>query len=197
MRTLAEFTKTTLIGGVLIVLPIYVCVILLLKAVSGLLAAVKPITASIPAAVEFKQLLAILVLVAVCFITGIIVRTGPGLRAKNALEGAVLEKLPGYTLLRGLAGRVAGRADEPSFAPALVEIEEALVPALIIEKLPGDLYTVLVPSVPTPMAGAVYILTSDRVHPVDVSFATALRVFSKWGAGAGEFVQAMHKAKLP
>jgi uncharacterized membrane protein len=199
MRTLAEFTKTTLIGGVLIVLPIYVCVLLLLKAVSGLLAAVKPITASIPAAVEFKQLLAILVLVAICFITGIIVRTGPGLRAKNALEGAVLEKLPGYTLLRGLAGRVAGRADEPTFAPALVEIEEALVPALIIEKLPDGLYTVLVPSVPTPMAGAVYILTSDRVHPVDVSFATALRVFSKWGAGAGEFVQAMQqaKAKLP
>ena len=199
MKTLAEFTKTTLIGGVLIVLPIYVCVLLLLKAVSGLLAAVKPITASIPAAVEFKQLLAILVLIAICFITGIIVRTGPGLRAKNALEGAVLVKLPGYTLLRGLAGRVAGRADEPTFAPALVEIEEALVPALIIEKLPNDLYTVLVPSVPTPMAGAVYILTSDRVHPVDVSFATALRVFSKWGAGAGEFVQAMQqaKAKLP
>jgi uncharacterized membrane protein len=195
MRPLAEFTKTTLIGGVLIVLPIYVCVLLLLKAVSGLLAAVKPITASIPAAVEFKQLLAILVLIAICFITGIIVRTGPGLRAKNALEGAVLVKLPGYTLLRGLAGRVAGRADEPTFAPALVEIEEALVPALIIEKLPDDLYTVLVPSVPTPMAGAVYILTSDRVHPVDVSFATALRVFSKWGAGAGEFVQAMQQAK--
>ena len=195
MRTLAEFTKTTLIGGVLIVLPIYVCVLLLLKAISGLLAAVKPITASIPAAVEFKQLLAILVLIAICFITGIIVRTGPGLRAKNALEGAVLVKLPGYTLLRGLAGRVAGRADEPTFAPALVEIEEALVPALIIEQLPDGLYTVLVPSVPTPMAGAVYILTSDRVHPVDVSFATALRVFSKWGAGAGEFVQAMQQAK--
>jgi len=195
MRTLAEFTKTTLIGGVLIILPIYVCVLLLLKAISGLLAAVKPITATIPGAVEFKQLLAILVLIAICFVTGIIVRTGPGLRAKNALEGAVLERLPGYTLLRGLAGRVAGRANEPSFAPALVEIEEAMVPALIIEKLPDDLYTVLVPSVPTPMAGAVYILTSDRVHPVDVSFATALRVFSKWGAGAGEFVQAMQHAK--
>ena len=195
MKALAEFTKTTLIGGVLIVLPIYVCVLLLLKALSGLLAAVKPIAASIPAAVEFKQLLAILVLIVICFITGMIVRTGPGLRAKNALEGAVLERLPGYTLLRGLAGRVAGRANEPTFAPALVEIEEALVPALIIEELPDGLYTVLVPSVPTPMAGAVYILTKDRVHPVDVSFATALRVFSKWGAGAGEFVQAMQTAK--
>ena len=129
MRTLAEFTKTTLIGGVLIILPIYVSILLLLKALSGLMTAVKPITAGIPAAVEFKQLLAILVLVAICFIMGLIVRTGPGLRAKNAFEEAVLSKLPGYTLLRGLAGRIAGRADEPTFTPALVEIEEALVPA--------------------------------------------------------------------
>ena len=145
MRTLAEFTKTTLIGGILIVLPIYVSILLLLKALGGLLAVVKPITAGIPAAVEFKQLLAILVLVAICFITGLIVRTGPGLRAKNAFEEAVLSKLPGYTLLRGLAGRIAGRADEPTFTPALVEIEEALVPALIIEELEDGSYTVLVP----------------------------------------------------
>ena len=197
MKTLAEFTKTTLIGGVLIVLPIYVCVLLLLKALSGLMGLVKPITAGIPAAVEFKQLLAIIILLAICFITGLVVRTGPGLRAKNAFEASVLSKLPGYSLLRGLAGRIAGNAEEPSFAPALVEIEEALVPALIIEELPNDLFTVLVPSVPTPMAGAVYILTKDRVHPVDVSFPAALAVFTKWGAGAGAFVQAMEAAKRP
>jgi hypothetical protein len=56
---------------------------------------------------------------AVCFIAGLIVRTAPGLHAKNAFERAVLEKLPGYALLRGLAGRVTGRVDEPAFAPAV------------------------------------------------------------------------------
>ena len=145
MRTLAEFTKTTLIGGILIILPIYVSILLLIKAFSGLMALVNPITAGIPASVEFRGILAILVLVAICFMTGLIVRTGPGLRAKNAFEEAVLSKLPGYTLLRGLAGRLAGRADEPTFAPALVEIEEALVPALIVEELEDGSYTVLVP----------------------------------------------------
>jgi hypothetical protein len=123
------------------------------------------------------------------------VRTGPGLRAKNAFEEAVLEKLPGYTLLRGLGGRLAGKADEPTFAPALVEIEEALVPALIIEELSDGSYTVFVPSVPTPMAGALYILPPERVHPVDVPMTVAIKVFSKWGTGAGEFVQAMKQTK--
>ena len=58
MRTLAEFTKTTLIGGILIILPIYVSILLLIKAFSGLMALVNPITAGIPASVEFRGILA-------------------------------------------------------------------------------------------------------------------------------------------
>jgi uncharacterized membrane protein len=196
MRILARFAKTTLIGGVLIVLPIYVSLLLLAKAASGLLALVEPITALIPASLEFREVLAVIALVAICFIAGLIVRTGPGLRAKSAFEKAVLEKLPGYALLRGLTGRLAGQVDEPTFAPALAEIEEALVPALVIEELPDGSYTVLVPSVPTPMAGALYILPRERVHLVDVPFAAALKVFTKWGTGAGEFVRAMQPANI-
>jgi uncharacterized membrane protein len=122
MKTLAEFTKTTLIGGVLIILPIYVAVLLLAKAVKGLLALLAPVTAQIPADVVFRQVVAILLLVALCFVVGLVVRTGPGLRAKNAFEQAVLEKLPGYTFLRGLAKRLTGRSEEHTLEPALVEI---------------------------------------------------------------------------
>jgi len=196
MKTLAEFTKTTLIGGILIILPVYLSIILIAKAAGGFLALVKPITDEIPASVQFREVLAVLALAVVCFVAGLIVRTGPGLRAKNAFEQAVLEKLPGYALLRGLAGRIAGQVEESTFAPALVEIEDALVPALIIEELENGSYTVLVPSVPTPMAGALYILSAERVHPVNVPFTTALKVFSKWGAGAGEFVRAMKSANI-
>ncbi len=103
MRPLVEFAKTTLIGGILIVLPVYVAVLLLAKAVSALLALLKPI---IPASVAFGGVFAVLLLAIICFIVGLMVRTGPGLRLKNAFEKAILSKLPGYTILRGLAARV-------------------------------------------------------------------------------------------
>lgn len=191
MRTLMEFTKTTFLGGFLIILPVYISILLLAKAVGAVLTLLNPITDKIPATLQFRQVIAALAVIVVCFIAGLIARTGPGLRAKNAFELAVLEKLPGYGVLRGLAGRISGQTEESTFAPALVEIEEALVPALIIEELEDGSYTVLVPSVPTPMAGSLYILPRERVHPVDVSFTSALKVFSKWGTGAGEFVRAM------
>jgi hypothetical protein len=89
---------------------------LLAKAVKGLLEILSPVAGSLPAGVEFRQAATIILLIAVCFVVGLVVRTRPGLRAKNAFEQAVLEKLPGYTFFRGLAQRLTGRSEEHSLA---------------------------------------------------------------------------------
>jgi uncharacterized membrane protein len=185
MKGLAEITKTTLIGGLLVVLPIYLSILLLAKTVAAIFALLSPITAAIPAGAQFRQVIAIVIVLAVCLLAGLIVRTTAGLRAKNAFERSVLEKIPGYALVRGLAERVSGEEGEGAFQPALVEIEDALSPGFIIEELEDGRYTVLVPSVPTPAAGALFILPPERVHPLDVPFTQAVKVISKWGAGAG------------
>jgi uncharacterized membrane protein len=189
MKGLAELTKTTLIGGLLVVLPIYLSILLVARSLSAIVALLSPVTAAIPAGVQFRQLIAILIVLAICFMAGLVVRTGPGLRAKNTLERSVLEKIPGYALVRGLTERVSGDEREGAFRPALVEIEEALAPGFIIEELEDGRYTVLVPSVPTPAAGSLLILARERVHPLDVPFTQAVKVISKWGAGAGELAR--------
>ena len=189
MKSLAELTKTTLIGGLLVVLPIYLSILLLAKTLSGILALLSPVTAAIPAGAQFKQVLALMIVLGVCLVAGLVVRTGAGLRAKNALERSVLEKIPGYSLVRGLASRLGGDESEGTFQPALVEIEDALAPGFIIEELEDGRYTVLVPSVPTPAAGSLFILPRERVHPLDVPFTQAVKVISKWGAGAGELAR--------
>ena len=185
MKGLAELIKTTLIGGLLVVLPIYLSVLLLAKTVGGLLSLLAPVTAAIPADARFRQVIAILIMIAVCLVVGLLVRTSLGRRFKTAFERSVLEKIPGYTLLRGLTKRVSGDQSDVAFRPALVELEDALSPAFIIEELEDGRYTVLVPSVPTPAAGALFILPRERVHPVDVPFTQAVKVISKWGVGAG------------
>ena len=98
--------------------------------------------------------------------------------------------------IRSLTQRLAGKDEESAWKPALVEIEEALVPAFIIEELDDGRFTVFVPSVPTPFAGAVYILAPERVHPLDVPFTQALKSISRWGAGSKELVAAMKTDSL-
>jgi uncharacterized membrane protein len=107
------------------------------------------------------------------------------------VEKAFFERLPGYGLLRSLTQRLANDGDETAWKPALVEIEEALVPAFIIEELDDGRLTVFVPSVPTPFAGAVYILNRERVHALDVPFTQAIRSVSRWGSGSKDLVAAM------
>jgi uncharacterized membrane protein len=194
IRFIAEFTKTTLIGGLLVVVPVYLSLILLLKMLGGITALIAPVTNGIPETVPFRDFIAVILIIIACLMCGLAIRTRPGLWAKRALEQSILEKIPGYSLMRSLAGRIADKTDENTFTVVLAEIEDALVPAFLVEDCDdGVNCTIFVPSVPTPAAGAIYIIAKNRVHVVNVPFTRAVSVISKWGAGSRELLANMQK----
>jgi uncharacterized membrane protein len=197
MKFIRDFVMTALVGGALVVLPLYLAVLLLLKGMQALVGLVRPVAAMLPEWMAAENLLALLLLIFICFVVGAAMRTAYGRHLKRRLEVAVFGKIPGYTTIRGLTRRVAGEAGDSVWKPALVEIEDALVPAFIIEEHDDDRYTIFVPSVPTPFAGAVYILVRSRVHPIDVPFKQALQTISKWGSGSKELVAAMKALQAP
>jgi uncharacterized membrane protein len=61
----------------------------------------------------------------------------------------------------------------------------------VIENHAGGRSTVFMPSVPTPMAGAIFIMPSGRVHPIDVPVTTMMKCISKWGTGSGRLLEAL------
>jgi uncharacterized membrane protein len=187
------FVKTTLVGGLLIVVPIYLAVLLLLKAMQSVMGLVRPFAQLLPPWLPAAQLLSLGLVLSTCFLIGLAVRAPTGRALRERLERSLFDRIPGYALLRSLTQRLAGESREHVWQPALAEIEDALVPAFIIEELADRRFTVFVPSVPTPLAGAVYVLSRDRVHPLDVPFTQAIQTVSRWGAGAKELVAAMHK----
>lgn len=191
MRKLCDSLVSALIGGVLIVIPIYLTILLLLKAMQTVGGVVRPLAELLPAWVPAERLLSFLLVLLVCTLIGAAARTRAGRAVRDRCEKSYLERLPGYALVRSLTQQLAGQRGEKTWKPALAEIEEALVPAFIIEELEDGSSTVFVPSVPTPFAGTVYILTPDRVHPVDVPFAKALMAVSRWGLGSKDLVAAM------
>jgi uncharacterized membrane protein len=195
MKTLTKFLKMTLVGGLLVVLPIWVSLLLLLKAIKGAMAMLLPIAKLLPQRFVHEKVAALGLLLVICFVVGLLARTRPGKQVGEWLSGHILDRIPGFSLVRGMTQQLAGKKDEESFQPALVEIEEALVPAFIIEKHTDGQFTVFVSSSPTPMAGAIYILSPERVHPVDVPLRNAMVCVTKWGAGAAEMRAAMRPGK--
>jgi uncharacterized membrane protein len=194
VKKLSQFFVSTFLAGVLVVTPIYLAILLLLKATKSLSGLVRPFVKLLPESLPADQILSVSLVLIVCFLIGLTVRTPMGRAIWRPIENA-LKRIPGYELFRSLTQQVAGNAQDRTWKPALAEIEEALVPAFIIEELDDGRFTVFVPSVPTPLAGAVYILTPDRVHPLNIPFTQAIKAVSRWGSGSKDLVAAMEKEK--
>jgi len=190
MKPARSFVVSALISGLITVVPVYLAVLLLLKAMKSVLGLVSPFAKMLPDWLPAENILALLLVLFVCFLVGVAVRTTAGRAARERLEKSLFSRLPGFALLRSLTQQLAGRGDKV-WKPALVEIEDALVPGFIIEELEDGRMTVFVPSVPTPLAGAVYILNRERVHALDVPFTQAVSTISRWGAGSSDLVAAM------
>ena len=195
MKVVRQFLANALVGGMLVVLPIYLAVLVLLKGAQSVGNLIRPFTMLLPAWLPAENVLSLVLVLTVCFLIGVGVRTRLGTAIRERMETSVFERIPGYALFRSLTQQVAGEGRENVWKPALVEIEEALVPAFIIEEFEDGRFTVFVPSVPTPLAGAVYILSRDRVHPLDVPFTQAIKTVSRWGSGSKDLVAAMTKAE--
>ncbi len=197
MKKHITFVLRRSVAGLLVIAPIYLAGLLLLKVASSLLGLVQPFSKMLPEWMPGAQFLSLLMVLIFCFAVGLAMSTSMGRSTWERMEHALFQKIPGYALFRSLTQQMAGSTQETAWKPALAEIEEALVPAFIIEKLEDGSFTVFVPSIPTPLAGAVYVLAANRVHPINVPFTQALKAVSQWGSGCRDLVAAMRDSQQP
>ena len=195
MKQAVGFILRALGAGLLVVVPIYLALLLLLKALGSVAGLVRPVAALLPDSIPAERALSLLLVLLICLAVGLAIRTRPGQAVRSRLERGFFVRIPGYAMLRNLTQQIAGQSRGNVWKPALFESDEGLVPAFIIEKFDdGGRYTIFVPSIPTPFAGAVYVIEASRVHPLDVPFTQALNTVSRWGSGAKDLVAAMEKA---
>jgi len=197
MKQAMVSVSKALFRGLLIVVPVYLAVLLLLKGLEAVVNLVRPFAQLLPDWVPAEEFLSLLLVLAICAAIGASVGTRIGEGVRSWIERTLFDRIPGYALIRSLTHQMAGKSSESAWKAALFQTDEALVPAFIVEELDDGRYTVFVPSIPTPFAGAVYILDRHRVHPLDVPFTDAVKVVSRWGSGAKDLVAAMEKGRKP
>ena len=119
-----------------------------------------------------------------CFLAGLVAREFPKTKAGRAFQEKVLERIPGYSLVRTVTRSLVGDRGG-GLEMALVEMEDGLVIGVVIERHDVGWVTVFIPSTPAPASGAIYIFPAARVHPVDVPFRAGLKAAARYGRGAG------------
>src|SRR5262245_57491715 len=134
-----NFIKTTLIGGVLYLVPLILVLVVVGKAFGVIQHLVQPIVASLELhdnlGLFVARVIAILLLLVVCFVVGLFARTVIAKRMMAWLETSILSMLPGYGFLANLSDDLAGthRRDGTKPEVRLARIEASWPIALLGE----------------------------------------------------------------
>lgn len=199
MERIRRFFWTTVLGGVVVVLPVAILVglvIWLYGLVGSILLPVtdKLIGARVPSHIVAYAII-FLFTIAMCFAVGLALRTKIGQFIHSQLEQRVLRIAPGYTLIKEIVMQFLGRAKKPFSKVALVRIfdSETLMTAFVTDEHENGSYTVFVPTGPNPTSGNIYHLGPERVTVVDVGIEEAMQSIIACGAGSGRLVRAWAK----
>ena len=112
MKTSLQFLRTTIVGGVLFLVPIILAVAVIGKALEIANKIVAPLAALIPVesvgGIRAAKLLAIGAIVLFCSLAGFFAKTTLAKKIVNWLESALLLNLPGYEFMKGMAESIVG-----------------------------------------------------------------------------------------
>jgi uncharacterized membrane protein len=185
MNRILKFVRTTLVGGVLFLLPLVVVVIIVGKALAIAGKIVTPLAAHLPfesvIGLDTPKILAITLLVLFCFLAGVLARSALAQKVILWLETTVLSNVPGYEFFKSLGGNLLGDEKQQVYPVILVRIEDAWQIALLIERMEGGHVAVFIPGVPSPQSGSLYFMTGDRIKLVDIPSTSVLKCLKRYG----------------
>lgn len=199
MSRMKSLIKTSFLGGLTVILPVAILVFVF-KWVFGVVARViQPLTNLILIKSNLREimadLLALAIIITVCFIVGVIVKTQIGRFIHTSLENSILKFAPGYSLIKETIMQFLGRKKTPFSSVALVQVfgNETMLTAFVTDEHSDGSYTVFVPTGPNPTSGNIYHLESRFVHQVDVPVEDAMRSIISCGAGSAMLIDAYRK----
>jgi len=184
MARVIRFFGTSIVGGLLVILPIYLAVLLLVALSGKVVGLLRPLAKLVPDAVPYPGVVVGVLAVLACFLAGLLVRSFPRSSLGRGLEEKVLERLPGYSMLR-MATRSLFGDQHDGLQLALVEMEDGLVVGVVMGRHAVGWVAVFMPGTRAPASGAVYLFPEGKVHPVDVPFSAGIKAASRYGQGAG------------
>ncbi len=195
MERIKAFIKTTLIGGIGIILPIVILVLVFSWLFGFVTRNIQPVTNLIFANQDsigiFADVISIILIITVCFLVGVIVRTKLGHYIHDSIEKILLKKIPGYNIAKDTVEQFIGREEMPFSSVALVKLfdNDTLVTGFITDKHSNGSYTVFVPTGPNPTSGNIIHVKPEKVFKVDISVEHAMKSIIACGAGSNKLIE--------
>ncbi len=195
MKKIKNFIRTSIVGGLLIILPVALLAAVFTWLFNFITKLIQPLTDLVlkqSETMEFiADLIVIMIILLICFLVGLLVRTKLGEYIHKVVEDFLLLKIPGYNLIKETLLQFLGNRKTPFSSVALVNIfcNETLVTAFITDEHNDGSYTVFVPTGPNPTSGNIFHMKDKYVHKVNVPVEEAMRSIISCGSGSFGLVE--------
>jgi len=176
--------RTNVIYGVLVLVPLAVIVLLLAKIVEIIDKIAAPLNLQSATSIIGAFILAVLLVLTVCFVVGAFVRTRLGSWSLERFERTILKQIPGYEII---SNALKGFAEKKTaYRAALVQLygPGTGVLGFIMEENDNGSLTVFVPAVPTLTVGSLHVVNRDRVTMLEAGSIDVSNCISQWGTGS-------------
>ncbi len=186
--------KTTILGGVLFLIPVAFVAIVLDKAFQVSMLMAQPLDGLIPldrlAGIAMANIIAILLIILICLAAGLAAQTALFSKRVGRVDNILIDMMPGYAVAKGILGGVTGKENGPDLLkPVLVRFDDYDQIAFAVEQM-DDRYVIFLPGSPSAWSGTSVIVDADRVTALDLPPHQAVSLLRVMGRG-------MSKIELP
>ncbi|MDQ1330361.1 MAG: hypothetical protein QG578_624 [Thermodesulfobacteriota bacterium] len=198
MERFKSFFKTSLIGGIVVILPAAIFVFVFKWLFGWVTDIIQPLTDLVLTRSHIKEIAAdaivLTIIVIGCFIIGVVVKTKFVRFVHENLENRILKIAHWYGTIKEIVMQLIGKKF-PFSSVALVRIFEndTLLTAFITDSHSDGSYTIFAPTAPNPTSGFIYHVKGEYVHHVDVTVEEAMRSVITCGAGSKKLIKAYNE----
>jgi len=201
MTGLKRFFLTTILGGVVVLAPGVILLAVFLWLFNLIRGWIQPLTDQVVKHInrehwigEYLAIAIVLtVIVALCFIIGLLIKTAIGRFLHSQLEQRLLSIAPGYNLIKETVMQFLGRKKSPfsSVAPVRLFGNDTYATAFVTDEHANGYCTVFVPSGPNPTSGLIYHVAPENVVHIQHPVEDVMRSIISCGAGSVAVLEKM------
>ena len=184
-----EFTRTTVIGGALFLLPIFVVLVVLGRIFALMGGVTEPVVEAMGVktfgGIAVGHLITILAIVLAAFLAGLFARTEMGQAALTWIREGVSKTVPQFSLIQDVARNVGSDDDVSEMPVVLVPTDAGWNLGLLLEA-EGEWHAVFIPGAPQMSSGAVAYVHTDQIHRTDLTLKQLWVMMRARGKGSAQ-----------
>ena len=193
MKQPANPFVTTLIGGVVFLLPLVVVLVVLGQGLALMTRMVQPLTSWLPyqtlGGVALASIAALVLLVLLCFGAGMLARAALGRTLSERFDAKLQTFYPRYAVIKAMSQGLHGALGQRGLKAVMVSFDDHQAIAFDMERLDDGRAVLYLPGAPDAWAGSVVLVPAERIAPLDIDSAALARALQRLGLGTAALLR--------